>query len=70
MAFKFSIVSSFSNHVSLRRYVVRVGLVKVSKALIRLGSGGTFHPPSDVYVRSFPCPFFTLLKLCYTQKNK
>ena len=39
-------------------YVVGVGLGKVYKALIRLVSGGTLHPPSDVYVRSFLCPFF------------
>ena len=38
-------------------YVVAVGLVKVYKALIRLASGGTLHPPSDVSVRSFLCPF-------------
>ena len=34
-----------------------IGLVKVYKALIRLASGGTLHPPSDVCVRSFLCPF-------------
>ena len=45
--------------------VVGVGLVKVYKALIRLVSGDTPQPPSDVYVRSFL--FFTLIKLCYTK---
>ena len=48
-------------------YVVGVGLVKVYKALIRLVKGGSLCPPSDVYVRSFLCPFFTLIKLCYTK---
>ena len=38
-------------------YVVGVGLVKVCKALIRLASGGTLCPPSDVCVRSFLSPF-------------
>ena len=37
-------------------YVVGVGLVKVYKALIRL-LRGALCPPSDVYVRSFLCPF-------------
>ena len=35
--------------------------------LLRLGGGGALHPPSDVYVRSFLCLFFTLIKLCYTK---
>ena len=48
-------------------YVVGVGLVKVYKALLRLMSGGTRHPPSDVYVRNFHCHFFPLIKLCYTK---
>ena len=38
-------------------YVVGVGLVKLYKALIRLDSGGTLRPPSDVYVRRLLCPF-------------
>ena len=37
-------------------YVVGVGLVKVYKALLRLVSGGTLCPPSDVYIRSFLRP--------------
>ena len=39
--------------------VLWVGLKKVYKALIRLAGGrrGSI-PPSDVYVRSFLCPFF------------
>ena len=48
-------------------YVVGVGLVKGYNALIRLVSGSTLRPPSDVCVRSFLCPFFTLIKLCYTK---
>ena len=44
-------------------YVVGVGLIKVYKALIRLGSGGILHPPSDVYVRSFLCPFLYFNKI-------
>ena len=38
-------------------YVVEVGLVKVCKVLIKLASGDTLSPPSDVYVRSFLWPF-------------
>ena len=48
-------------------YVVGVGLIKVYKALLRLARGGILHPASDVYVRSFLCPFHTLIKLCYTK---
>ena len=48
-------------------YVVGVGLRKVYKALVRLVSGGLLHPPSDVYVRSFLCPFFHFNKTA-TQK--
>ena len=29
--------------------------------------GALFLPPSDVYVRSFLYPFYTLLKLYYTK---
>ena len=47
-------------------YVVRVGLIKASRALLRLARGHS-HPPSDVYVRSFLCPFQALIKLCYTK---
>ena len=43
-------------------HVVRVGLGKVYKALIRLVSEGTLSPPSDVCV-SFLSPFFSLIKL-------
>ena len=28
---------------------------------------GHSRPSSDVYVRSFLCPFYTLIKLCYTK---
>ena len=38
-------------------YVVGVDLVKVCKAFVRLVSGGILCPLSDVYVRSFLCPF-------------
>ena len=37
------------------------------KQLAKTSKGGTLHPPSDVCVRSFLCPFFTLIKLCYTK---
>ena len=47
-------------------YVVGVGLVKVYKALIRLVSGGTLHPSSNVSV-SFSVPFHTLIKFYYTK---
>ena len=44
-------------------YVVGVGLVKkYVKASIRLVSGGTLCPPSDVCVRSILCPFSYLNK--------
>ena len=38
-------------------YVVGVDLVKVYKALLRRLVSGALCPPSDVYVRSFLCPF-------------
>ena len=37
------------------------------KQLAKTGRGGNPCPLSDVYDRSFPCPFFTLTKLCYTK---
>ena len=37
------------------------------KQLAKTSTGVTLHPPSNVYVRSFLCPFFTLIKLCYTK---
>ena len=33
----------------------------------RILAWGHSHPPSDVYVRCFLCPFYTLIKLCYTK---
>ena len=51
-----------TNLVNLICMLLGMGLLKVYKALIRLVSVGTLHPPSDVYVRSFLCPFFTLIK--------
>ena len=41
-------------------------LKKVYKVLAKTSKGGTLHPPSDVYVRSF-LSFHTLIKLCYTK---
>ena len=38
-------------------YVVGMSLVKVYKALVKLVSGGILCPSSDVYGRSFLCPF-------------
>ena len=35
-----------------------------------VSSGDTLCPPSDVYIRSFLCPFFSLIKLCYTKALK
>ena len=40
---------------------------EVYSSLAKTGKGGTLHPPSDVCVRSFLCPFFTLIKLCFTK---
>ena len=37
------------------------------KQLAKTSTGVTLHPPSNVYVRSFLCSFFTLIKLCYTK---
>ena len=37
------------------------------KQLARTSTGGTLHPPSDVYVKSFLCSFLTLIKLGYTK---
>ena len=38
-----------------------------SQARIKIAWRGTLRPPSDVYVRHFLCPFFTLIKLYYTK---
>ena len=38
-----------------------------SSSLAKTNKGGTLWPPSDVYVRSFLCPFFSLIKICYTK---
>ena len=37
------------------------------KQLAKDYQGDALRPPSDVYVRSFLCSFFTLIKLCYTR---
>ena len=42
-------------------------LKKYVTPLLRLPRRGTLHPPSDVYIRSFLYPLFTLIKLCYTK---
>ena len=44
-----------------------VGLVKVSKALIRLAGGALFLPPSDAYVRNFLYLLYAVIKLYYTK---
>ena len=52
-----------------------MGLVKVYKALLRLLSGGTLHPPPPVPLlmstsEDFSVPFHSLIKLCYTKTLK
>ena len=38
---------------------------KIYSPLAKTSKGGTLRPPSNVYVRNFLCPFFTVIKLCY-----
>ena len=40
---------------------------KAYSSLAKTSEWGSLCPPSDVYVRSFLCPFFALIKLCYTR---
>ena len=40
---------------------------KVYSSLAKTSKGGTLCPHPDVYVKSFLCPFFILIKLCYTK---
>ena len=40
---------------------------KVYNSLANTAEGNTLHPPSDAHVRSFLCPFFTLIKPCCTR---
>ena len=40
------------------------------KHLAKTSKGALFLSPSDVYVRSFPYLYYTLIKLCYTQSSK
>ena len=35
--------------------------------MLKTSEWGTLHLPSDVCVRSFLCPFYTLIKHCYTK---
>ena len=42
-------------------------LKKYITPFCKTNEGGTLYPSSEVYVRSFLCPFFTLIKLCYTK---
>ena len=42
-------------------------LKKYITPLLRLARWGHSLPPPDVYARSFLCPFFTSIKLCYTK---
>ena len=37
------------------------------KQLAKTSTGVTLRPPSNVDVRSFLCPFFTSIKLCFTK---
>ena len=47
-------------------YVGGVALVKIRRPCLDQQEG-TLHPPSDVCARSFLCPLFILIKLCYTK---
>ena len=40
------------------------------KHLVNTSNRALFLSPSDVYVRSFPCLYYTLIKLCYTKSSK
>ena len=48
-------------------YVVKIGLVKVHKALIILASGNTLAPLLMSMSEAFSVPFYALIKLCYTK---
>ena len=48
-------------------YVVGVGLKKVYKALKRLARGALCLPLLMSMSESFSVPFYTLIKLCYTE---
>ena len=45
-------------------------LQQTENALLKTSKGALFLSPSDVYVRSFPYLYYTLLKLCYTKSCK
>ena len=38
-------------------------------SLLRVATGGTLHPPSDVYVRSLLCPFLYFIKHIKKQRH-
>ena len=40
---------------------------RVYNSIANTSEGVLFLPPSDVYVRSFLYPFYTLIKLCCTK---
>ena len=43
--------------------------LKKYNSLAKTSEGLTLHLPSDVYVRSFLCPFLYLIELCYTKEK-
>ena len=40
---------------------------RVCNSIANTSKGALFLPLSDLYVRSFLCPFYTLIKLYYTK---
>ena len=43
--------------------LIHCNLLKVYNSIANTSVGGTLSAPSDVYVRSFLYPFYTLIKL-------
>ena len=48
--------------------LIHCNLLKVYNSIANTSVGGTLSAPSDVYVRSFLCPFYTLINKLYFTK--
>ena len=66
---KMDVVGAWCSSLSLEVFLLSM-IISLLTGVYRLAKNqqaGTFLSPSDVYVRSFLYPFFTLIKLCYTK---